>query len=78
MTNSKDIAGLNIDLTHHFHESFAPEARLNLHAKVVYGINDHHKAEALFKALGRALDIATTIDERISGMLSSTEKLLER
>ncbi|MDH5695163.1 MAG: imidazoleglycerol-phosphate dehydratase HisB [Dehalococcoidia bacterium] len=72
-----DMAGFPTDLIRHFLESFAIEARLNLHAKVVYGTNDHHKAEALFKALGRALDIATTIDERISGELPSTKELLE-
>jgi len=73
----KEIAKLSTDLIRHFLESFAIEARLNLHAKVVYGINDHHKAEALFKALGRALDTATRIDERISGELPSTKELLE-
>ncbi|MFQ6122335.1 MAG: imidazoleglycerol-phosphate dehydratase, partial [Dehalococcoidales bacterium] len=51
-----DMAGFPTDLIRHFLESFAIEARLNLHAKIVYGTNDHHKAEALFKALGRALD----------------------
>ncbi|MFQ6122731.1 MAG: imidazoleglycerol-phosphate dehydratase, partial [Dehalococcoidales bacterium] len=39
--------------------------------------NDHHKAEALFKALGRALDAATQIDQRLSGELPSTKDLLE-
>ena len=73
-----DMAGFPTDLVRHFLESFASEARLNLHAKIVYGTNDHHKAEALFKALGRALDIATRIDERISGELPSTKDLLER
>ncbi|GAI98124.1 unnamed protein product, partial [marine sediment metagenome] len=63
-------------LIRHFLESLATEARLNLHARVVYGVNDHHKAEALFKALGRALDTATRIDERISGELPSTKGLL--
>jgi len=72
-----DMAGFPTDLIRHFLESFASEARLNLHALVVYGTNDHHKAEALFKALGRALDIATRIDERISGELPSTKGLLE-
>jgi imidazoleglycerol-phosphate dehydratase len=71
------LLGFPPDLIRHFLESFAIEARLNLHAKVVYGIDDHHKAEALFKALGRALDMATSIDERISGELPSTKKLLE-
>jgi len=72
-----DMAGFPTDLIRHFLESFASEARLNLHAKVIYGTNDHHKAEALFKALGRALDTATRIDERISGELPSTKEFLE-
>jgi imidazoleglycerol-phosphate dehydratase len=73
-----DMAGFPTDLVRHFLESFTIEARLNLHAMVAYGTNDHHKAEALFKALGRALDIATRIDERISGELPTTKDLLER
>ena len=72
-----DMFGFPTDLVRHFLESFAVEGRLNLHVKVAYGINDHHKAEALFKALGRALDMATRIDERISGELPSTKGLLE-
>jgi imidazoleglycerol-phosphate dehydratase len=69
--------GFPTDLIRHFLESFANEAKLNLHASVVYGNNDHHKAEALFKALGRALDMATRIDERISQELPSTKGYLE-
>ena len=72
-----DMAGFPTDLIRHFLESFAIEARLNLHARVAYGTNDHHKAEALFKALGRALDTATRIDERISGELPTTKEFLE-
>ena len=75
--SGKDISGLSTDLIRHFLESFAVEGRFNLHAKVVYGINDHHKVEALFKALGRALDTATRIDQRISGELPSTKEFLE-
>ena len=71
--SDNDMAGFPSDLIRHFLESLAVEARLNLHAKVVYGVNDHHKAEALFKALGRALDTATRIDERIAGELPSTK-----
>lgn len=74
--SDNDMAGFPADLIRHFLESFANEARLNLHARVVYGVNDHHKAEALFKALGRALDMATRIDERIAGELPSTKELL--
>jgi len=72
-----DMFGFPTDLVRHFLESFAIEARLNLHARVVYGNNDHHKAEALFKALGRALDMATRIDKRISDELPSTKEFLE-
>ncbi len=73
-----DMAGLPADLIRHFLESLASEGRLNLHARVVYGTNDHHKVEALFKALGRALDMSTRVDQRISGELPSTKDLLER
>ena len=72
-----DMAGFSTDLIRHFLESFAIEARLNLHARIAYGTNDHHKAEALFKALGRAMDMATRIDERIADELPSTKDLLE-
>jgi len=70
-----DMAGFPTDLIRHFLEALAAEVRLNLHARIIYGTNDHHKAEALFKALGRALDKATRIDERISGELPSTKDL---
>lgn len=72
-----DMTGFSTDLVRHFLESFAIEARLNLHVKILYGTNDHHKAEALFKALGRALDTATRIDERVSSRLPTTKGLLE-
>jgi len=73
-----DMPGFPADLVRHFLESFAIESRINLHARVLYGSNDHHKAEALFKALGRALDMATIIDDRISEELPSTKEFLER
>jgi imidazoleglycerol-phosphate dehydratase len=73
-----DMAGFPADLIRHFLESFASEGRMNLHAAVKYGTNDHHKAEALFKALGRALDMATRIDPRLGGDLPTTKDLLEK
>ncbi len=72
-----DMGNFPTDLIRHFLESFAREAKLNLHARIIYGVNDHHKAEALFKALARALDMATKIDDRIIGELPSTKELLE-
>lgn len=73
----KKIGDLESDLITHFLQTFAIEARLNLHAGMLAGANDHHKAEALFKALGRALDAATRIDERIAGDIPSTKDVLE-
>jgi imidazoleglycerol-phosphate dehydratase len=58
------LGQLGTDLLFHLFESLAIHARMNLHAKVFYGRNDHHKAEALFKALARALDAATQRDPR--------------
>ncbi len=75
--SENDMAGFSTDLIRHFLETLASEARLTLHARIIYGTNDHHRAEALFKALGRALDGATRIDERISGKIPSTKDRLE-
>ena len=52
------------DLVQHFFESVAVTGRLNLHTRVEYGRNDHHQAEALFKALARALRTAVEMDPR--------------
>jgi len=71
------VGDLDADLVRHFLISFASEAKINLHAKVLSGVNDHHKAEALFKALARALDSATRIDERILGRVPSTKEVIE-
>ncbi|MCK4722121.1 MAG: imidazoleglycerol-phosphate dehydratase HisB [Dehalococcoidia bacterium] len=73
----KKIGDLESDMMRHFLESFAIEAKINLHAKIPSGINEHHKAEAIFKALGRALDSATKLDERIAGEVPSTKGVIE-
>jgi len=72
-----DMLGFPSDLIRHFLETFAVEARMNLHARTLYGTNDHHKAEAVFKALGKALDKATCIDVRCADELPSTKGHLE-
>ena len=70
------LGQLGTDLLFHLFETLAVQARLNLHARVLYGRNDHHKAEALFKALARALDAATQIDPRRQGGVPSTKGTL--
>ncbi|HEC23924.1 MAG TPA: imidazoleglycerol-phosphate dehydratase HisB [Chloroflexi bacterium] len=65
------IGEMPTSLVAHVLETIAFNGRLNLHAHVLYGRDDHHRAEALFKALGRALDAATRIDERRGGVPST-------
>ena len=74
--NDISISEMPADLIRHFFVSFASEAKINIHSKVLNGINDHHKAEALFKALARALDMATQFDERIADIIPSTKDSL--
>lgn len=65
------IGRMPTSLVPHFLETLATQARLNLHARVEYGRDDHHQAEALFKALGRALRTAVALDERRTGVPST-------
>lgn len=72
------VGGVDADMFRHFLESFAVEARVNLHARVAAGVNGHHKVEALFKALGRALDAATRLDPRLGEQIPSTKGVVDR
>jgi imidazoleglycerol-phosphate dehydratase len=74
--NTARIGQLGTSLIPHFFESLAHEGRLNLHARLLAGIDDHHRAEALFKALARALDMATRLDPRLAGQVPSTKGTL--
>jgi imidazoleglycerol-phosphate dehydratase len=60
----------------HFFESFAVTSRCNLHGRILYGRDDHHQAEALFKAWARAMDAATQVDSRRAGSIPSTKGTL--
>ncbi len=70
---SPAIGAFPTSLVGHFIESLAATMRANLHARVLYGRDDHHQAEALFKALARALDAATQRDPRRTGAVPSTK-----
>jgi imidazoleglycerol-phosphate dehydratase len=72
----REIGGLPPDLFNHFLESFAFAAKLNLHLTVLAGVNDHHKIEAAFKAMARALDAAVSVDPRRGGDIPSTKGTL--
>jgi len=74
--HTQALGSLDPDLVRHFLETVAIHGRLNLHAAVLYGRNDHHQAEALFKALGRALDAATQLAPRRQGVPSTKGMLV--
>lgn len=72
------IGNIPTTLFPHFFESLAVTAKCNLHARVLYGRDDHHQAEALFKAWARALDVATQIDPRRAEVVPSTKGTLTK
>jgi len=74
--NTPTIGQMPTTLVPHFLESLAVTGRMNLHARVLYGRDDHHKAEALFKALGRALEMAVRVEPRRGGNVPSTKGVL--
>ncbi len=69
--DTPNIGQMPTSLVAHSLESIAFAGRMNLHAQVFYGKDDHHKAEALYKALGRALCAAVTVDPRRQGIPST-------
>lgn len=73
---AEKIGTMDTQMFEEFFRALCLHGGLNLHIKVLAGSNDHHIAEAMFKAFGKALDIATSYDERIQGVLS-TKGMLE-
>ena len=67
------IGELPVDLVNHLLWSLASEGKMTLNARVLSGVNDHHKAEAIMKALGRALSIASRPEPRRQGSVPSTK-----
>ncbi|WP_461214471.1 imidazoleglycerol-phosphate dehydratase HisB [Lacticaseibacillus sp. GG6-2] len=65
------LGGYDTEVTQDFFQAFAFSAELNLHASVLYGRNTHHKIETLFKALGRAMRAAVTINPEVHGIPST-------
>ena len=70
------VGTLPTELIEHFLSSFATEARITLHVRELAGRNDHHRAEAAFKALARALGDATALDPRQADRVPSTKETL--
>jgi imidazoleglycerol-phosphate dehydratase len=69
------IGEFDVELAKEFFQAFVNNCGANLHINVQYGDNVHHILEACFKGLARALDMATQVDSRIEGVLSTKGKL---
>jgi len=65
------VGEMDTEMVEEFFRAVAFNAGMNLHVKVLYGKNNHHMIEAIFKAFGRALDEASTMDNRIKGVMST-------
>jgi len=68
---SEKLGNMDTVLVEEFFRAVSVNAGMNIHINVLYGSNDHHIAEAVFKAFGRAVDEATRIDDRIEGVMST-------
>lgn len=76
VNNTRDKVGtFSVELAEHFWHSFAEHCKCNLHIEVLYGRNQHHILEAVFKATTRALSQAVRLDERIQGVMSTKGSL---
>jgi imidazoleglycerol-phosphate dehydratase len=72
----QQVGDLQSELVDDFFGGFAQGARANVHLKVLYGRSSHHQVEALFKAFGRALRMACSVDRRLKRTMPSTKGLL--
>ena len=69
--NSIKSGEFDIYLAKEFFRAFSTWCKMNLHINVLYGENEHHIIESIFKSAGRAMDLATSFDKRIKGVRSS-------
>ena len=70
---SSSVGSIPTSLIEHFFETVAVAAKMNLHIRVFYGRDNHHIAEATFKAFARALDAVVEVDERRMGSVPSSK-----
>ncbi|MCB1614826.1 MAG: imidazoleglycerol-phosphate dehydratase HisB [Pseudomonadales bacterium] len=67
------IGNFDVDLFFEFFQGFVNHAKVTLHIDNIRGANAHHQAETIFKAFGRALRMALTADDRMTGLMPSTK-----
>ncbi|MQG19370.1 MAG: imidazoleglycerol-phosphate dehydratase HisB [SAR202 cluster bacterium] len=71
-----DLGGLSGTLIEHFIDSLSRESGINIHVNLMYGSNNHHKAEAIFKALAKSLRAAMNHDQKVSNQIPSTKGVI--
>lgn len=65
------VGDFDVELAQEFFQAFVNHCGMNLHINLLYGDNLHHIIEACFKAVGRAMDMATRVDPRVDGVMST-------
>lgn len=71
--NREKVGDLSTELVYDFWDGFAQNAKANVHIKIEHGRNDHHKIEAMFKAMARAIRMACEYDPRMKDQIPSTK-----
>ncbi len=74
--NREKVGDLSTELVYDFWDGFAQNAKANIHIKIENGRNDHHKIEAIFKAMARAIKMAVAIDPQQADIIPSTKGVL--
>ncbi len=71
----RKIGLFDLDLIEEFYRAFVNHSGITLHINTLYGRNTHHIIEAIFKGVGRALDMASSLDQRVRGVMSTKGRL---
>ena len=73
--NAPMVGDFDTQLVNEFFYALSYSSAMNLHLRIITGMNEHHKIEAMFKAFAKALDSATSYDDRITDVLSTKGSL---
>jgi imidazoleglycerol-phosphate dehydratase len=71
----RKVGVFDLDLIEEFYRAFINHGGLTLHINTMYGKNSHHIIEAIFKGVGRALDMGSSLDQRVTGVISTKGRL---
>ena len=71
----RKVGLFDLDLIEEFYRAFINHGGITLHINTMYGKNSHHIIEAIFKGVGRALEMASSLDQRVTGVMSTKGRL---